>query len=485
MDNKVLIESTKWSAITEVFAKLASPLSNIILARLLAPEVFGLVATYTLVTSFAEVFTDSGFQKYLIQHEFKKEESIESFTNTAFCSNLILSFLFWVIIFVFRSQISGLVGSPGHGLELSVLCFQIPLFAFSSIQQALLRRDFRFKDLAPIRFATSFVPIFVTIPLAAVLKNSWAIIIGYVVKEMLNAFLLSLKSQWKPRLSFSSSAFKAMISDCSRLMADSFMVWLTAYAGTLVISQRLSSYYLGVYRTGYTTITSYLSIIFVITQPVLFSALSRCQNNNDEFNQVFGNYIKYVAYLIIPLGIAIFLYHEVIISLLLGSQWYDANIIVSMTGLTYPFLMLFGQFNSVFFRAKGRPTVAFIVQTIFVCIMLIAFIIASNQSFEVFCITAGLVNICYPIISSFALIYIFKFPFLSMIKQWVPIVLGTVVLFIVGRITLRLLPDSSVFQIVSGIISTLSYLFCLIICPTSRIDLRNILCAVKIKKENK
>jgi hypothetical protein len=55
----------KWSTITEIASKLISPITNMVLARLLAPEAFGLVATVTMVVTFAEVFTDAGFQKYI------------------------------------------------------------------------------------------------------------------------------------------------------------------------------------------------------------------------------------------------------------------------------------------------------------------------------------------------------------------------------------------------------------------------------------
>ena len=72
LKNKV-VNATKWSTITEIAAKLISPVTNMILARILAPEAFGVVATVTMIISFADMFTDSGFQKYLVQHEFKDE----------------------------------------------------------------------------------------------------------------------------------------------------------------------------------------------------------------------------------------------------------------------------------------------------------------------------------------------------------------------------------------------------------------------------
>ena len=69
--NQQVANATKWSAITEVMGKLVAPVSSMILARLLTPDAFGVVATLNMVIAFAEIFTDAGFQKYLIQQPFK------------------------------------------------------------------------------------------------------------------------------------------------------------------------------------------------------------------------------------------------------------------------------------------------------------------------------------------------------------------------------------------------------------------------------
>ena len=68
--NKQVVTATKWSAITEIAAKLVAPVSTMVLARLLTPDAFGILVTATMVISFVEIFTDAGFQKYLIQHNF-------------------------------------------------------------------------------------------------------------------------------------------------------------------------------------------------------------------------------------------------------------------------------------------------------------------------------------------------------------------------------------------------------------------------------
>ena len=168
---KKIVNASKWSSITEIIARLISPVVNIFLARLLAPEEFGIVATITMVITFAEIFTDAGFQKYLIQHEFKGENELDKNTNVAFLTNLGLSLVICALIFFFRDVIAANVGSPGLGDSISISSVLIIIAAFSSIQMARFKRAFDFKTLFYARAGASLIQLLVTIPLALVMRN--------------------------------------------------------------------------------------------------------------------------------------------------------------------------------------------------------------------------------------------------------------------------------------------------------------------------
>ena len=145
--NNRIVNATKWSALTEVIAKLITPITTMVMARLLTPEAYGVVATFSIIITLADIFSDAGFQRYLIQREFKDDTERDQHTNVAFWSNMVLSFAIWGLITVFCQPLSALVGSPGLGLAMIVSCAGIPLTGFCSIQMALLRRELDFKTL--------------------------------------------------------------------------------------------------------------------------------------------------------------------------------------------------------------------------------------------------------------------------------------------------------------------------------------------------
>ena len=179
-----------------------------VLARLLTPEAFGVVATLTMIITLAELITDAGFQKYLIQHEFRDDIDRDESTNVAFWSNFSMSIIIWGIIFLFADPLATLVGNPGLGHVLIIACISIPIAAISSIQMALYRRDLDFKTLFKVKLVSLLMPLIVTIPLAFWLRSYWALIFGTIAQHSVNAIILTYFSPWKPRFYFSFSKLK-------------------------------------------------------------------------------------------------------------------------------------------------------------------------------------------------------------------------------------------------------------------------------------
>ena len=332
-DNKV-VNATKWSTITEIAAKLITPITTMVLARLLTPDAFGVLVTATMVITFAEIFTDAGFQKYLIQHPFKTESDLFESTAVAFWSNLIFSLIVWIIISIFSSQIAHLVGSDGYGLVIAISSVCIPLEAFSSIQMALFRRNFDFKTLFFVRIIGILVPLVITIPLAFFTHSYWSLIIGMIAFNVCNACILTVKSKWKPKWFYKFHLFKDMFSFTMWSMVEAVTIWLTSYVDVFLVGTILNSYYMGIYRTAITTVAAIMAIVISATTPVLFSALSRLQDNEDAFKHTFFSFQKNVGLLILPLGTGIFLFRDFITKLLLGNQWTEASYFIGWWGLS-------------------------------------------------------------------------------------------------------------------------------------------------------
>lgn len=423
--------ATKWSTVGEVAAKLMTPISSMVLARLLTPEAFGVVTTLTMIISFAEIFTDAGFQKYLIQHEFKDDLDRDESTNVAFWSNFVMSLLIWGIIAIFSSPLAALVGNPGLGHVLIIACISIPLAAFSSIQIALYKRDFDFKVLARVRVISTIIPLLVTVPLAFLMRSYWALVIGTITVNTVNAFLLTLFSKWKPRCFFSLKKLEEMFSFTVWSMIEAITIWLTGYVDVFIVSRTLSQYYLGLYKTSSTLVGQIMGLITAVLTPILFSALSRLQNNESEFQRLFFSFQKIVALLVMPIGMGIFIFRDFITGIILGSQWSEASGFVGLWGLTSAITIVLSHYSSEVYRAKGRPKLSVLAQVLHLVVLWPTVLISVRYGFDALYISRSLVRLEMIVVNLCIMHLIIKMPINQMFTNILPASLGSISMLLV------------------------------------------------------
>ena len=135
---------------SEVAVKFVVPITNMILARVLTPGAFGVVAVCNMLVSFVDLITDAGFGKYLVQHDFESEEEKERYADVSFWTNLGISALMTALIILFRFPIASFLGHRDYGNVIAIASVQLMITSVSSIQTALFRRQFEFKNYSPL-----------------------------------------------------------------------------------------------------------------------------------------------------------------------------------------------------------------------------------------------------------------------------------------------------------------------------------------------
>lgn len=347
------INATKWSAISEIIAKCITPVTSMILARILAPEAFGVLSTVMMVIAFAEVFINSGFQKYLIQHSFRTQEEELRYMSVAFWANLGFALFLWGLIASFNQQIAALVGNPGKGHLLTITGVVIPIYSMIGIQTCKLKKELNFKKLFYVRIVSALVPLFVTIPLALIGLDYWALIIGNIMGVVVNSAVLFVLKAFTPQLHFSWYELIEMLSYGVWTLLNGYATWLTSWVDAFLIGRYLSDYYLGLYKNSANLVTSIFTIITGSIAPVLFSSLSKLQDDEAMFKKVFLGIQRAVSILIIPMGVGLALYSTFATDILLGDKWTEASGIIGILSLTSALRQIFVSLNGDVFRARG------------------------------------------------------------------------------------------------------------------------------------
>lgn len=448
--------ATRWSTITEIVAKLVAPVTSMILARLLTPEAFGVIATINMVISFADMFTDAGFQKFLIQHEFKDGVELDEDTTVAFWTNLIISLAGWLIIGIFSESIAEMVGNPGLGNVITVAAVSLPLTSFSSIQMARYRRKFDFKTLFYVRLIGVCIPLFVTVPIAYITRSFWALVIGTIAGNLANAIVLTIRSDWKPSFYYSFEKLKRMFMFSWWILLESISVWLTSYIGTFIVGANLSTYYLGIYKTSMTTTNQIISLITTATSAPLFTALSKLQNDESEFENVYFKYIQAISVMVVPLGIGMFLYRDLVTEILLGSQWVEAANFIGLWALMSSVCLIWGTYCSGVYNAKGKPIFSFLAQILHLLVLVPVLMISSKKSFEVLYISRSLVRLEFVFVQFVILKCFFKISPMELIKKTIPAFVGSI-LMALSAILLQSVSSTLIWQIISIIMCMMIY----------------------------
>ena len=477
--NNRVANATKWSAIAEIVAKLSGPIVNILLARLLTPTEFGVVASITIITSFADIFTDAGFQKYVIQHEFECEKMLNLYSDVAFTSNVLLSSLIYILIFIFRNGLSSLIGCPEAANGLSVASLTVLCTAFSSIAIARFRRELNFKSLFYIRLGSSFVPLIVTVPLAFLLRNYWAIVIGTLLQQLYIAIISIAKSSYKPKIRFELRLCKKMFSFSAWNLCETLSIWFAGQANVFIVGSVLTAYYLGLYKTGMSTVNSYMSIVTATISPVLFSALSRCQNDRNQFNEIFLKTQKTIALLIIPLGVGIFIYRKLVVEILLGSQWSDITDFVGLWAVMSAFTITYSNTACEVYRSKGLPQISFILQMAYMILYIPVIYITAHKGFAILCVASCLIR-GVPVVLDIVVLHVkFGIRFSSVVKNTYMQFIATAVMALFGFLITKS-GAGFALQIVSVIVCVCIYFGFLFCFPENRKEYKRMI--QKIRK---
>lgn len=454
------LSATKWSSVTEIAAKIISPIINMILARMLAPEAFGILATVTMVISFAEIFVESGFQKFLIQHEFESPQEEDHFTSTAFWANLIFSFFLWSVIIIFQNPIAKVAGNEGLGYVIAISGAMIPMFGIIGIQNCIIKKRLEFKKLFYVRIPSALVPLFITLPLAIFGFDYWSLVIGNICGVAARSILLVLVGGYKPKFYFNMAYLKYMLRYGILTMLDGVALWATNWIDSLLIANYMTAYQLGLYKNAVGIVTSLFTIVTAAVVPVLYSSLSRLQNDDEAFAAMFMGMQKVLCIFLLPLGTGVFLYRKLVTDIILGSLWKDATFIIGITAITISLRTIFVSFNSDAYRAKGKFYVPLILQVIDLLILIPTCIISSKIGFEALVYARAWVRLDLVIPGFILLNTICNINPIRTFKNLFPSFIATAVMSIVS-VGLQYISSSMLWSFISIFCCIIVYFICL------------------------
>ncbi|KDE68399.1 hypothetical protein FUSO6_08960 [Fusobacterium necrophorum DAB] len=432
MKDMSIVSATKWSIISELLAKLIVPITTMTLARILSLESFGVVTSIMLIITLADDIIKVAFQKVIVQIEIKNTEKIENYCNIVFLGNLLISISLWIFITSFRYKIANFVGIQGKELEIVITGLILPLSSLSTVQESIFIKRLNYKALYHNRCISILIPFVITLPLAIILKNHWALIIGNISLTFIRAIHLTIKSEWMPSLKYN---FKLLLRIKNLLLfnlLDASIHWASSWTDILFVTKFFGIHYSALYKMSQTTVTSIISLITSGITAILFSSLSYYKNDHEKFKEIFFNFQKGVAVLALPLAAGFYIYRTTIVQILLGNKWLEASEMVGVLGAVTCLIATYGTFSKEAYRAIGESKVAFYVQALHLAFIIVIFFISFSLNYNEFVIVRSLAFLQILFLHNIYMKKLFDIKLKNMIKNNVYIILISIIMGILG-----------------------------------------------------
>jgi O-antigen/teichoic acid export membrane protein len=325
-----------WTGGGRVTKQVLHLITRLILARLLAPSDFGLVAMASVIIDFTSWFVDMGFGAALIQ----RKNLTDAHRSTAFWANVLMGWLVFIGLILSAPLVAGFFGSERLASILIALSFSTVLTPARSIIESLFTRDFKFRFIALREVLSIFLGGIVGITLALNGFGVWALVGQTLVNDLSGTVFMFWKTSWWPKLIFSRQALADLWGFTMPLTGARLFTYFNRNLDTILIGHFLSPASLGLYNLGYQLVL--LPLIY-ITRPinqVLFATFSEIQDEPERLKNAYLHSLQLVAFITFPLMTMLALSAPELVPVLLGEKWRPAAPL-------FPFLCLVGLIQSI------------------------------------------------------------------------------------------------------------------------------------------
>lgn len=346
------ISAFKWSAVDRLASQGIQFIISIILARLLLPEQFGLIAMLTIFFAVAQTFLDSGFGAALIQ----KKEPSQIDKCSIFYFNILVGFLSTLLIYMSAPIIADFYSQPILIPLTQFLSTNLLINSFSLVQFSLLSKELNFKAHAKISFLASTISGSIGVILAIKGYGVWALAIQQVLSSISRTILLWLVSDWRPTLTFSFQSLREMFGFGSKMLMAGLLDNVFKNIYLIVIGKLYPPALLGFYTRaqGLKDIVS-LNLTQIITR-VTFPLFSSIQDDNEKLKRGLKKAIILSSFIIFPAMVGMSAVAESLVHVLLTEQWLPSVFylqLLCVVGMLLPLQAL----NLSIIKSKGRSDI--------------------------------------------------------------------------------------------------------------------------------
>lgn len=345
--NQRMAKGIFWMVCARLMDRSIGIVSTLILARLLVPGDFGLVAMATAIAGILDLLGAFSFDFALIQ----KAKAETRHYNTVWTFNVIFGIFCALGLIILAGPAAGFYHEPRLTEVMYVLSFSYIVSGFSNVGVVNFRKEMAFRQEFVFNFLKRIITFVATMTAAFLFKSYWALVIGMSVGRLVGVILSYLMSSYRP--TFTLSASKELFHFSKWLLLNNFLYFLLHDGCTFIIGRIFGVTELGIYTVAYEIsnlpTTELVAPINRVTFPG-FSKMATVAEMSSAYLKIMG----IITLMIVPVGVGLAAVAEPLILVALGEKWTNAIPLIQILALYGAIGATQGN-NSTVWMALGRP----------------------------------------------------------------------------------------------------------------------------------
>lgn len=317
------ISNARWIATAQA-AKIATQFISVaVLARLLTPHDYGLIAMVFVVGNLVSLLRDMGTAAAIVQDPELTQET----TNAVFWINVGLGLILCVGLLAFSGVIAHAFRNDEVRPLLWVLAPSFPITSVGAVPRALLERKSAFSIVASIEITVAVLGFIVTAFSAWLGAGAMSFIYGTLAMAVVSTTAMWIASKWMPNKPAGSDRLRRLLTFSGNLSAFNFINYFARNADSFVIGRYLGAAALGIYSNAYKVMLFPLQNMTYVANRALYPVMCRLENPA-EMRSLYMKSVSLIALLTAPLMAGIFVLREPFIDVFLGRRWHEAAAIL-------------------------------------------------------------------------------------------------------------------------------------------------------------
>jgi PST family polysaccharide transporter len=305
-------------------------INTVVLARLLQPEDFGVVAMVTAITGFLLLFKDFGLSTAIIQ----KKEISEAQVNSVFWINTAIGLVLAILIAAAAPFIANFYDDD-RLFMITVVSAIGAIFSGLSVQHnALINRQMMFGTLIFVKLIPAVANTVIAIGLAALGFGYWSIVIGNLSISITSFIVLWFTCDWRPSTPALSKGTKELLRFGMGISGFNFINYFSRNLDNILIGRYLGAAPLGLYTKAYQLLMLPITQFRDPLNAVGIPAMSTLQNEPKSYLNYYKQYLFILAFISMPVVVFLGLYSQEVILIVLGSKWVDASLVFQILAIT-------------------------------------------------------------------------------------------------------------------------------------------------------